>query len=104
MKALAFACIAMVSIPLAAQNATPNNEDTTKPTKPAVVVLEGTATTARILDPDSKIVFSGYVMRVADFAAMVSANNEAVQHLRSLEKHNHEIAPPVPPSTSDRSN
>lgn len=103
MKALAIACIATLSLPLVAQNASPNNDEKGTPTSP-VVVLEGTATTARILDPDAKIVFSGYVMRVADFAAMVSANNEAVQLLRNLEKHSHEKGQPAQPSASSHSN
>jgi hypothetical protein len=61
-----------------------------------MVVMSGPATTAKIADPDTPIVFNGYVMRVADFAAMVSANSEAVQRLRNQETHNRETAQPTP--------
>jgi len=61
---------------------TQNNED--------VVVLSGVATTARIADPNERIVFNGHVMRMADFVAAVSSGNEVVRHLHIQEKRNHE--------------
>ena len=62
-----------------------------------VVVFSGVATTARIADPNERVVFSGHVMRMADFVAAVSASSEAVQHLRTLEKQNREKVQQVPP-------
>ncbi|MGA2987033.1 MAG: hypothetical protein ABSG32_24810 [Terriglobia bacterium] len=61
---------------------TQNNED--------VVVLAGVATTARIADPNERVVFNGHVMRMADFVAAVSSGNEVVRHLHIQEKRNHE--------------
>lgn len=63
-----------------------------------VVVLSGVAVTAKIANPDDKIVFNGQVMRMADFVAAVSSNTEAVQRLRNQEKHSRETAPPTPQS------
>ena len=61
------------------------------------VVLSGVATTARIADPNERVVFSGHVMRMADFVAAVSSSNEAAQHPHNLEMRNHEKEPPTPP-------
>lgn len=61
------------------------------------VVLSGTATTARIADPNEPVVFSGRVMRMADFVAAVSSSNAAVQRLHTPEMRNHEKVQPVPP-------
>ena len=91
----------LASLALSAQlSAQQNPKDANKPEadKGQIVVLSGTATTAKILDPNSKIVLSGYVMRVADFGALVSANSEAVQHLRTLERHSHDKDRPTPQS------
>jgi hypothetical protein len=65
------------------------------------VVLSGTATTARIADPNEPVLFSGRVMRMADFVAAVSSSNAAGQRPRSPEKRNREkdqLAPPSKPS------
>jgi hypothetical protein len=62
------------------------------------VVLSGTATTARIADPNEPVVFSGRVMRMADYVAAVSSNNAAAQHPRTPEMRNREKVQPVPPS------
>lgn len=66
--------------------------------KDDVVVFSGVATTARIADPNERVVFSGHVMRMADFVAAVSSSSEAVQRLHTPETRNHEKAPPTPPS------
>jgi len=66
------------------------------PASEGMVIMSGPASTAKIADPNTPIVFNGYVMRVADFAAMVSANSEAVQRLRNQETHNRETAQPTP--------
>jgi hypothetical protein len=63
-----------------------------------VVVLSGVATTARIADPNEKVVFSGQVMRMADFVAAVSSSNAAAQRLRTPETRSHEKERPTPPS------
>jgi hypothetical protein len=65
---------------------------------PETVVLSGTATNARIADPNERVIFSGYVMRVADFVAVISSSTAEVQHLRTPEKHNHEKDQPTAPS------
>jgi len=69
-----------------------------KEAKPDTVVLSGVATTARVADPNERVVFSGRVMRMADFVAAVSSSIEEVQRLRNLEKRSRETAPPTPPS------
>ena len=68
-----------------------------RPTSTGTIVLSGVATTGRIADANERIVFNGWVMRVADFVAAVSSSNEAVLHLRTPEKHNHEKDQPAPP-------
>jgi hypothetical protein len=62
-----------------------------------VVVLSGVAKTAKIADPNDRVVFNGFVMRVADFVAAVSSSSEALQRLRTPETHNHESHQPTPP-------
>jgi hypothetical protein len=62
-----------------------------------VVVLSGVAKTARVADPNDRVVFNGFVMRMADFVAAVSSNSEALQHLRTPETHNHETNQPTVP-------
>jgi hypothetical protein len=64
----------------------------------AVTVYTGVASSARIADPNEPVVFSGRVMKMADFVAAVSSSSEAIQHLRSQEKRSRETAPPTPPS------
>jgi hypothetical protein len=64
----------------------------------AVTVYTGVASTARIADPNEPVVFSGRVMKMADFVAAVSSSNEVIQHLHSQEKRSRETAPPTPPS------
>jgi hypothetical protein len=78
----------------------PDSQPVPTNTRPApdTVVLSGTATTARIADPNEPILFSGRVMRMADFVAAFSSNNAAAQHPRTPEMHNREIVQPVPPS------
>lgn len=63
-----------------------------------VVVLSGIAKTARIADPNERVVFSGRVMRMADYVAAVSSSSEAAQRLHIPEKHNPEKDQPTPPS------
>lgn len=63
-----------------------------------VVVFSGTATTAHIADPNEKVVFSGHVMRMADFVAAVSASIVTAQRPRNPEKQSREKDPPAPPS------
>ena len=63
-----------------------------------VVVLSATATTARIADPNEPVVFSGHVMRMADFVAAVSSSSATEQRPHTPETHNHEKVPPVPQS------
>jgi len=65
---------------------------------PGVVVLSGVAKTARIAGPNERVVLNGRVMRMADYVAAVSSSTEALQRLRTQEKHNPEKDPPVPPS------
>jgi hypothetical protein len=100
--------LALFSIPLFAQQQ-PSANESAKSTQhvatfnntaalPNAVVLSGIATTARVADPNELVVFSGRVMRMADFVAAVSSSNEAVQHLRTPEKRNHEKDQQVPPS------
>lgn len=95
-----------VAIPAAGQQSSPTSQpapqhaDTQSQSaqkSDEVVVFSGVATTARIADPNERVVFSGRVMRMADFVAAVSASSEAVQHLCTLEKQNREKAQPVPP-------
>jgi hypothetical protein len=89
------ACGAQQSTP-DSQSATSNSPDTQK--KQEVVVVSGVATRAHIADPNEPVVFSGRVMRMADFVAAVSSSTEAVRHLRNQEKHSRETTPPAPPS------
>jgi hypothetical protein len=63
-----------------------------------VVVFSGVATTARIADPNERVVFNGRVMRMADFVAAVSSSTEAARRLHNQEKHSHETDQPAPPS------
>ena len=71
-------------------------------TKTDTIVLSGVATTARIADPNEPVLFSGYVMRMSDFVAVVSSNSEAVQRLRTPEMRSREKDQPVPPSKPSR--
>lgn len=66
--------------------------------KPDTVVMSGVATSARIADPNERVVFSGRVMRMADFVAAVSSSTVEVPRPHSPEKQNREKVPPVPPS------
>ena len=59
------------------------------------IVVSGISTTARIADPNEKVVFNGRVMRMADFVAAVSSSSASVQRLHSPEKHSHEKVQPV---------
>jgi len=68
-----------------------------RPEVPDAVVLSGIATTARIADPNELVVFSGRVMRMADFVAAVSSSSEAVQHPHIPEKRSREKDQQVPP-------
>lgn len=61
-----------------------------------VIVLSGVATTARIADPEERVVFNGRVMRMADYVAAVSSSTEAVQHLHTQEMRNREKDQPTP--------
>jgi hypothetical protein len=45
-----------------------------------VLIVNGTSVSAKILDPDSTIIFNGSMMRAADFAALFHANS-APMHL-----------------------
>jgi len=78
-----------------APEATPVKRDTADS---QMVVLSGTATRARIADPNERVVFSGRVMRMADYVAAVSSSTEAVQRLRIQEMRNREKDQPTPPS------
>jgi hypothetical protein len=62
---------------------------------PSTIVLSGVASTARIADPNERVVFNGRVMRMEDFVAAVSSSSAVAQHPRSPEKRNHEKAQPV---------
>ena len=75
-----------------------DTHSTAKAEPQKTVILSGVATTARIADPNEPVVFNGHVMRMSDFVAAVSSSTEAVQRLRTPEKHSHEIEQPVPPS------
>jgi hypothetical protein len=78
-------------------------ENPPQPQKEDIVVHSGIATTARIADPNERVVFSGHVMRMADFVAAVSSSSEAVQRLHNQEKRNREKDPltrPPQPSHS----
>lgn len=59
------------------------------------VVMSGIATTARIADPNEPVVFSGRVMRMADFVAAVSSSTAAVQHPRNQEMRSREKDQPA---------
>jgi hypothetical protein len=74
----------------------PPKEVTVKGTD--TIILSGTAKTARIADPNERVVFSGRVMRMADFVAAVSSSTEGVQRLRNQEMHNRETGQPAPPA------
>ena len=80
----------------------PSKPSSLKPSEtaeqPGIVVLSGVATSAHIADPNERVVFSGRVMRMADFVAAVSSSTEAVPHPRNPEKRNREKDPPTPPS------
>ncbi len=77
---------------------TSTNEPAKATSATSTVVLSGVATTARIADPNERVVFSGFVMRMADFVAVTSLSNAAEQHLRNQEMHNRETTPPTAPS------
>jgi len=82
-----------VTIPDPAQNTQQTNSGTAGIT--STIVLSGVASTARIADPNERVVFNGRVMRMEDFVAAVSSSSAVVQHPRNPEKHNHEKAQPV---------
>ncbi|WP_263355269.1 hypothetical protein [Acidicapsa acidisoli] len=90
---LCFGCVASAH----AQNDAKPNGDSIKDNDEKVV-LSGRVTTVRLADPNTPVVFNGYVMRVADFLAVVSASSEVARHLRTPETQNHETVPQVPPS------
>jgi hypothetical protein len=69
---------------------------------PTSVVVSGVATTAHIAGPSEPVVVNGVVMKMADFAAVVSSNIEAVQRLRSQETRSHEPDQPAPQSHPSR--
>ena len=99
MLVLLFALLA-VAIPAAGQQSTPTPPAKSSPETPKsedVVVLSGVATTARIADPNERVVFNGHVMRMADFVAAVSSSSGAVQRLHTPEKRNRETDQPTPP-------
>jgi hypothetical protein len=64
----------------------------------STITLSGRATTARVADPNEPVLFSGRVMRMADFVAAVSSSNGAVLHPHIPEKRSHETNPLTPPS------
>lgn len=68
------------------------------------IVLSGVASTARIADPNERVVFNGRVMRMQDFVAAASASSVTEPRLHSPEKHNREKAQPVPQSPPSDSN
>jgi len=79
--------------------------DANSPATPAnTIVLSGTASTARIADPNEPVVFTGRVMRMADYVAAMSASTAAEQHLHIQEMHNRETNPPTQPSPPRGSN
>ena len=100
--------VLLVATPVAAQEPqttpTPQSNPSPHPTQKGedknkdVVVFSGVATTARIADPNERVVFNGHVMRMADFVAAVSSSSGAIQNLRIPEKHNRETVQPTPPS------
>lgn len=107
MRSLILVCVCACASALGAQNAqpsqTPKNNQVELSEKVGagvsdLVVLSGTASAARIADPNERVVFSGYVMRLADFVEAVSSNTAEIQRLRNQEMHNHEKAQPVPPA------
>jgi len=63
---------------------------------PDAVVLSGTARTARIADPNEPVLFSGRVMRMADFVAAVSSSSATGQNLHIQEMRNREKDQPTP--------
>lgn len=106
MRALAIVLLVSASICASAQTpqssttftAAPSNHQVALSDKVSIsdtVVLSGTSTTGRIADPNEKVVFSGYVMRVADFVEAVSSNTEEIQRLHTPEMHNHETGQPT---------
>ena len=76
----------------------PKNSEVSPPTQPKdTIVFSGVATTAHVADPNEQVVFSGRVMRMADFVAAVSSNSGAVQRLHTPEKRNRETDQPTQP-------
>ena len=100
--------VLLAATPIAAQEPQATSTPQSSPVAPAtqksadkgtdVVVFSGVATTARIADPNERVVFNGRVMRMADFVAAVSSSSGAIQNLRIPEKHNRETVQPTPPS------
>lgn len=68
------------------------------------VVLSGTASSARIADPNAPVVFTGRVMRMADYVAAVSASSAEEQHLHIQEMRNRGTDQPAPQSRPQGSN
>jgi len=62
------------------------------------ITMSGRATSARIADPNERVVFSGQVMRMADFVAAVSSSTAAAQRPHTQEMHSRETNPLAPPS------
>lgn len=77
----------------------PPDEHAAATVAPDTVVLSGTAKTARIADPNEPVVFSGRVMRMADFVAAVSSSSAAAQHPHIQEMRSHETDRPAPQSS-----
>lgn len=97
---IAFLLSPLMLIAQQPQQATPKDSSVTQQEAGMVVetvVLSGVVTTARIADPNERVVFNGHVMRMADFVAAVSSSNEAAQRLRTPEKRNREKDQPTPP-------
>jgi len=92
------ATICLLCTPPVFQQETTKGSAPSTSTKDGMIVMSGPATTAKIADPNSLVVFNGFVMKVADFVSMVSSGTEAVQHLRSQETQNRETERPTPPS------
>ena len=101
MRTLLFVVLALSAFTASAQDRSQQSPTTNPPQvqkNEDVVVLSGVATTARIADPNERVVFSGHVMRMADFVAAVSSSSEALQRLHNQEKHTREKEQPVPQS------
>lgn len=62
------------------------------------ITLSGIATTARIADPNERVLFSGHVMRMEDFVAAVSSSSAEVPRPRIPVTHNRETDQPIPQS------